>query len=69
VKGRIIHALVDTQGLPLFVLDKLRNSFPNAHQVNAAVAKVLSLHIEIVKRSDNLDALARQGQGGNRFEA
>lgn len=81
VKGRKIHALVDTQGLPLrvvihsagvqdrdgaaLVLDKIRNSFPwleliwadsgyNAHQVNAAVAKVPSLHIEIVKRSDDM---------------
>jgi len=81
VKGRKIHALVDTQGLPLrvvihsagvqdrdgatLVLDKIRNSFPwleliwadsgyNAHQVNAAVAKVPSLRIEIVKRSDDI---------------
>jgi transposase len=79
VKGRKIHALVDTQGLPLrvvihsagvqdrdgaaLVLDKIRNSFPwleliwadsgyNARQVSAAVAKVPSLRIEIVKRSD-----------------
>ena len=69
MKGRKIHALVDTQGLPLrivihsagvqdrdgaaLVLDKIRNSFPwlellwadsgyNAHQVDAAVAKVPS---------------------------
>ncbi|MGH6812644.1 MAG: transposase [Methylocella sp.] len=46
------------------LLDKVRNSFPrlelvwadsgyNAHQVNAAVAKVPSLRIEIVKRSDD----------------
>jgi transposase len=96
VKGRKIHALVDTQGMPLrivihsagvqdrdgaaFVLDKIHNSFPwlellwadsghNAHQVDAAVAKVPSLRIEIVKRSDDMDALARQVQGGNRFEA
>jgi hypothetical protein len=81
VKGRKIHALVDTQGLPLrivihsagvqdrdgaaFVLDKISNSFLwlellwadggyNAHQVNAAVAKVPSLRIEIVKRSDDM---------------
>ena len=80
MKGRKIHALVDTQGLPLrvvihsagvqdrdgaaLVLDKIRNSFPwlelvwadggyNARQVNAAVAKVPSLRIEIVKRSDD----------------
>jgi transposase len=79
VKGRKIHALVGTQGLPLrvvihsagvqdrdgaaLVLDKIRNSFPwleliwadsgyNARQVSAAVAKVPSLRIEIVKRSD-----------------
>src|ERR1019366_8509505 len=83
VKGRKIHALVDTQGLPLrivihsagvqdrdgaaLVLDKIRNSFPwlellwadsgyNAHQVDAAVAKVpsLPLRIEIVRRSDDM---------------
>lgn len=81
MKGRKIHALVDTQGLPLravihsagvqdrdgaaLVLDKIRNSFPwlelvwadsgyNAHQVDAAVAKVASLRIEIVKRSDDM---------------
>ena len=81
VKGRKLHALVDTQGLPLriivhsagmqdrdgaaLVLDKIRNSFPwlelvwadngyNAHQVAAAVARVASLRIEIVKRSDNM---------------
>ena len=81
MNGRKIHALVDTQGLPLrivihsagvqdrdgaaLVLDKIRNSFPwlellwadsgyNAHQVDAAVAKVPSLRIEIVKRSDDM---------------
>lgn len=81
MKGRKIHALVDTQGLPLrvvihsaglqdrdgaaLVLDKIRNSFPwlelvwadsgyNAHQVDTAVAKVPSLRIEIVKRSDDM---------------
>lgn len=81
MKGRKIHALVDTQGLPLRVivhsagvqdrdgaalmLDKIRNSFPwlelvwadngyNAHQVTAAVARVPSLRIEIVKRSDDM---------------
>ena len=80
MKGRKIHALVDTQGLPLrvvihsagvqdrdgaaLVLDKIHNSFPwldlvwadsgyNAHQVNAAVAMVPSLRIEIVKRTDD----------------
>ena len=47
------------------MLDKIRNSFPwpellwadsgyNAHQVNAAVAKVPPLCIEIVKRSDDM---------------
>lgn len=81
MKGRKIHALVDTQGLPLrvivhsagvqdrdgaaLVLDKIRNSFPwlelvwadngyNAHQVTTAVARVPSLRIEIVKRSDDM---------------
>lgn len=81
MKGRKIHALVNTQGLPLrvvihsagvqdrdgaaLVLDKIRNSFPwlelvwadsgyNAHQVDTAVAKVPSLRIEIVKRSDDM---------------
>jgi transposase len=81
VKGRKLHALVDTQGLPLrvvvhsagvqdrdgaaLVLDKIRKSFPwlelvwadggyNAHQVNTAVAKIPSLRIEIVKRSDDM---------------
>jgi hypothetical protein len=76
VKGDKIHALVDTQGLPLgivihsagvqdrdgavLVLDKIRNNFPwpellwadseyNANQVDASVAKVPSLRIEIVK--------------------
>ena len=76
MRGRKIHALVDTQGLPLrivvhsagvqnrdgaaLVLDKIRNSFPwlevlravsgyNAHQVDAAVAKVFCC-VEIVKR-------------------
>jgi transposase len=81
VKGRKIHALVDTEGLPIrvvihsagiqdrdgaaLVLDKIRNRFPwlelvwadngyNAWQVEAAVAKVPVLHLEIVKRSDDL---------------
>jgi len=47
------------------VLDKIRNSFPwlellwadsgyNAHQVDEAAAKVPSLRIEIVKRSDDM---------------
>jgi transposase len=60
VKGPKIHALVDTQGLPLrvvvhsaslqdrdgaaLVLDKI-----------AAVAKVPSLCVEIVKRSDDME--------------
>lgn len=82
VKGRKIHALVDTEGLPLravihsagiqdrdgaaLVLDNIRNRFPwlelvwadngyNAWQVEAAVAKVPVLRLEIVKRSDNLN--------------
>ena len=47
------------------MLDKIRNSFPwlellcvdsgyNAHQVDAAVAKVPALRIQIVKRSDDI---------------
>ena len=47
------------------MLDKIRNSFPwlellcvdsgyNAHQVDAAVAKIPSLRIQIVKRSDDI---------------
>ena len=85
MKGRKIHALVDTQGLPLrivvhsagvqdrdgaaLVVDKICNSFPwlellwadsgyNAHQVDAAVAKVPSLRSEIVKRSDDMKGFA-----------
>ncbi len=81
MKGRKIHALVDTEGLPIrvvihsagiqdrdgaaLVLDKIRNRFPwlelvwadngyNAWQVEAAVAKVPVLRLEIVKRSDDL---------------
>jgi transposase len=53
----------DRDGAAL-VLDKIRNSFPwlgliwadngyNAHQVATAVARVPSLRIEIVKRSDD----------------
>ena len=80
VKGRKIHALVDTEGLPMrvvvhsagvqdrdgtvLVLDKIRNRFPwlelvwadngyNARQVEAAVAQVPVLRLEIVKRSDD----------------
>jgi len=82
VKGRKIHALVDTEGLPLrvvihsagiqdrdgaaLVLDKIRYRFPwlelvwadngyNAWQVEAAVAKVPVLRLEIIKRSDDLN--------------
>ena len=82
MKGRKIHALVDTEGLPIrvvihsagiqdrdgaaLVLDKIRNRFPwlelvwadngyNAWQVEAAVAKVPVLRLEIVKRSDDLN--------------
>ena len=81
MKGRKLHALVDTEGFPLrvivhsaaiqdrdgaaLVLDKIRGSFPwlelvwadgiyNAHQVDAAVAKVPVLRIEIVKRTDDM---------------
>ena len=81
VKGRKIHALVDSEGLPMrvvvhsaaiqdrdgagLVLDKIRRRFPwleliwadggyNAWQVEAAVAKVPLLRMEIVKRSDDM---------------
>jgi transposase len=81
VKGRKIHALVDTLGLPMrvvvhsagiqdrdgaaLVLDKIRNRFPwlemvwadggyNARQVKDAVAAVPTLHMEIVKRTDDM---------------
>jgi transposase len=81
VKGRKIHALVDSEGLPMRVvvhsaaiqdrdgaglaLDKIRRRFPwleliwadsgyNAWQVDAAVAKVPLLRLEIVKRSDDM---------------
>jgi transposase len=60
----VIHSagVQDRDGAAL-VLDRIRNSFPwleliwadsgyNAHQVSAAVAKVPSLRIEIIKRSD-----------------
>jgi transposase len=80
LKGRKLHALVDTEGLPMrvvvhsagiqdrdgaaLVLDKIRGRFPwlqlvwadggyNARQVEAAVAKVPSLRMEIVKRTDD----------------
>ena len=81
VKGRKIHALVDTEGLPMrvvvhsagvqdrdgaaLVLDKIRIRFPwlelvwadsgyHARQVDAAVAIVPALRLEIVKRSDDM---------------
>jgi putative transposase len=81
VKGRKIHALVDSEGLPMrlvvhsaaiqyrdgagLVLDKSLRRFPwldliwadggsSAWQVEAAVAKVPLLRMEIVKRSDNI---------------
>ena len=81
VKGRKIHALVDTEGLPLrvvihsagmqdrdgasLVLDRIRTRFPwlqlvwadagyDARQVKAAVARLPVLHMEIVRRSDDL---------------
>ena len=62
----VIHSagVQDRDGAAL-VLDKILNSFPwfelvwadsgyNAHQVDAAVAKVPSLRVEIVKRSDDM---------------
>jgi transposase len=81
VKGRKIHALVDSEGLPMkvavhstaiqdrngagLVLDKIRRRFRwleliwadgryNAWQVDAAVAKVPLLHVEIVKRNGDM---------------
>ena len=81
VKGRKIHALVDTEGLPMrvvihsagvqdrdgaaLILDKIRIRFPwlelvwadsgyHARQVDAAVAIVPALRLEIVKRSDDM---------------
>jgi transposase len=81
VKGRKIHTLVDSEGLPMrvvvhsaaiqdrdgagLVLGKIRRLFPwleliwadggyNAWQVEAAVAKVPPLRIEIVKRGDDM---------------
>ena len=81
VKGRKIHALVDTEGLPMrvvvhsaaiqdrdgagLVIDKIRRRFPwleliwadggyNAWQVEAAVAKMPVVRVEIVKRSDDM---------------
>ena len=81
VNGRKIHALVDSEGLPMpvvvhlaaiqdrdgagLVLDKIRRCFPwleliwadggyNAWQVDAAVAKVPLLRMEIVMRSDEM---------------
>ena len=81
MKGRKIHALVDTERLPMRVvvhsaaiqvrdgaallLDKIRRRFPwleliwadggyNAWQVEAAVAKVPVLRMEIVKRSGDM---------------
>lgn len=80
VKGRKIHALVDTEGLPLrvvihsagmqdrdgaaLVLDRIRTRFPwlelvwadagyDARQVEAAVARLPVLQMEIVRRSDD----------------
>ena len=84
VKGRKIHALVDSEGLPMrvvvhsaavqdrdgagLVLDKIRRRFPwleliwaaggyNAWQVEAAVARVPLLRMEIVKRNDGMKGL------------
>jgi len=81
LKGRKLHALVDTEGLPMrvvvhsaavqdrdgaaLVLDRIRGRFPwldliwadggyNAWQVAAAVVKIPVLHMEIVKRTDDM---------------
>ena len=81
VKGGKIHALVDSEGLPMRVvvhsaaiqdrdgagpvLDKIRRRFPwleliwadggyKAWQVEAAVAKMPPLRMEIVRRSDDM---------------
>ncbi len=81
VKGRKIHALVDSEGLPMrvvvhsaaiqdrdgagLVVDKIRRRFPwleliwgdggyDAWQVDAAVANVPVLRMEIVKRCDEV---------------
>ena len=81
VKGRKIHALVDSEGLPMrvvvhsaeiqdrdgagLILDRIRRRFPwleliwadggyNARQVDAALAKVPRLRLEIVKRRDDM---------------
>ncbi len=81
MKGRKLHALVDTEGLPLrivvhsagiqdrdgaaLVLDRIRARFPwlelvwadggyNARQVDAAVAAMPGLKLEIVKRTDDM---------------
>jgi putative transposase len=87
LKGRKIHALVDTEGLPMrvvvhsaaiqdrdgaaLVFDRIRNHFPwlelvwadggyNARQVAAAVAKVPTLRVEIVKRTDDMKGFVVQ---------
>jgi predicted aspartyl protease len=68
-QGLPLRSVQDRDGAAL-VLDKIRDSFPwlellwadsgyNAHQVDGAVAKVPSLRIEIVKRSDAITRLAR----------
>lgn len=81
LRGRKLHALVDTEGLPMrvvvhsvamqdrdgaaLVLDRIRGRFPwlrliwadggyHARQVDAAVAKVPALRIEVVKRTDDM---------------
>jgi transposase len=80
LKGRKLHALVDTEGLPMrvvvhsagiqdrdgaaLVLDRIRQRFPwlqliwadagyHARQVDAVVAKVPALRLQIVKRTDD----------------
>jgi transposase len=81
VKGRKIHALVDTEGLAMrgrsplrrhsgpqqakMVFDMIRRRFPwlkliwadggyNSRQLEAAVAKMPVLQMEIVKRSNDM---------------
>ncbi len=74
VEGLPLRAVVHSAGIQdrdgaALVLDKIRNRFPwleliwadngyNARQVDAAVAKVPVLRLEIVKRSDDLKGFA-----------
>ena len=95
VKGRKIHTLVDSEGLPMWVvlhsaaiqdrdgaglvLDKIRRRFPwleliwadggyNARQVDAGVAKVSRLRLEIVKRRDDMKGLSSYRAVGGRAQ-